>query len=127
MSSTRRGTAASLLGTIIALTAWHGAQAQTKAPAYVVNEIEVTDPAGFQTYAARQGALLQSFGGRFLVRGGATETIAGTPVGQRVVIYVFEGMDKLEAWRKAPEQQELTAIRDRSSRFRSFAVEGLAN
>ena len=97
------------------------------APAYVVNEIEVTDQAGFKTYADQQGALIQSFGGHFLARGGATETLEGAKAGSHVTIYVFENMDRLKSWRSAPEQQELTALRDRSSHFRAFAVEGLSN
>lgn len=103
------------------------ATAANAAPAYVVNEIEVTDPATFQTYQTRQGALIQSFGGRFLARGGAAESIAGSPVKTRIVIYAFDSADKLHAWRDAPEQAELVALRDKSSHFRSFAVEGLAN
>lgn len=97
------------------------------AQAYVVNEIEVTDPATFQTYSTRQGALIQSFGGRFLARGGAAETIAGSPVQTRIVIYAFDSVEKMHAWRAAPEQAALIALRDKSSHFRSFAVEGVAN
>lgn len=104
-----------------------GAPAKDQPMAYVVNEIDVTDPAVFKTYAERQGALIRSFGGQFLARGGKTETIAGAALRQRTVIYVFDDMDQLQAWRNAPEQKELTALRDKSSNFRSFAVEGCAD
>jgi len=113
--------AAALLGA--ALTVGIGARAQA-APGYVVNEIEVTDETVFQTYRTQQSALIRSFDGRFLARGSTTETIAGAPAASRVVIYVFDSMEKLRAWRNAPEQTALNAIRDRSSKFRSFAVEG---
>lgn len=116
--------AAALLITGLAIGTAAGAWA---APAYVINEIEVTDQAGFKAYADRQGALIQSFGGHFLARGGATETFEGAKAGPRVTIYVFDNMDKLHAWRAAPEQKDLTALRDRSSHFRAFAVEGLPN
>ncbi len=42
-------------------------------------------------------------------------------------MYVFESMDKLRAWQNAPEQKDLALLRDRSSDFHAFAVEGLAN
>ena len=42
------------------------AQSSQPAPAYVINEIEVTDQAGFATYAKRQGPLVEKFGGHFL-------------------------------------------------------------
>ena len=96
------------------------------APAYVVNEIEVTDQAGFATYAKRQGELIEKFGGHFLARGGATEMITGAPTKARVAIYVFDSVAKANAWHNAPEQAELAALRDKSSTFRSYIVEGCA-
>ena len=101
-----------------------GARAQC-APAYVVNEIEVTDQVGFKSYAEQQGDLIHSFGGRFLVRGGKTETIAGARVEPRITIYVFDSMDKVKEWESVPAQKQLAALRDRSSHFRSYVVEGL--
>jgi uncharacterized protein (DUF1330 family) len=99
------------------------AQSAAAAPAFVVNEIEITDPTGFATYATREGALITRFGGRFLVRGGALDSIAGGSP-ERVTIYVFENRAQAQAWRDAPEQKELATIRDKSSHFRSFIVEG---
>lgn len=97
------------------------------APVYVVDEVEITDPAVYKIYVARQVPLIKSFGGRFLVQGGATNSIEGAPPAPRVVIYVFESADQLQAWRDGPEEKELIAMRDRSSHFRSFSVEGLPN
>jgi uncharacterized protein (DUF1330 family) len=126
-------TSASKLGLIITATglgvlALSGLHAQTSAsaPAYVINEIEVTDQAGFATYAQRQGALVDKFGGRFLARGGKAEAVAGTPLPKRITIYVFDSLEKAEAWHNAPEQKDLATIRDKSANFRSFIVEGCA-
>jgi uncharacterized protein (DUF1330 family) len=96
-------------------------------PVYVVDEIEITDAATYKGYVERQVPLIKSFGGKFLAQGGTTTPIEGAPPAKRVVVYVFESPEKLEAWRAGPEQKELIAIRDRSSHFRSYAVEGLAN
>ena len=101
------------------------AQSQPAAAAYVVNEITVTDPAGFATYATREGALVEKFGGRFLARGGRAASVSGAVPG-RVAIYVFDSMAKARAWRDAPEQAALTELRDKSSMFFSFIVEGCA-
>lgn len=112
-----------------AAAAIHTIHAEPKPPlpAYVINEIQVTDQAGFATYAKRQGVLIEKFGGHFLVRGGATETIAGPATKSRIAIYVFDSMAKANAWHDAPEQKELAAIRDKSSNFRSYVVEGCAD
>jgi uncharacterized protein (DUF1330 family) len=111
---------------VLAFSGLH-AQGKPAAPAYVINEIEVTDPAGFAAYATRQGALIEKFGGRFLVRGGKTDATVGAPLPQRVTIYVFDSLEKAIAWHNAPEQKDLAAIRDKASSFRSFIVEGCAS
>jgi len=103
------------------------AQPKPPLPAYVINEIQVTDQAGFAAYAKRQGVLIEKFGGHFLVRGGAIETIAGPATKSRIAIYVFDSMAKANAWHDAPEQKQLAAIRDKSSNFRSYVVEGCAD
>lgn len=94
---------------------------------YVVDEIEITDPAIYKMYVARQVPLIKSSGGRFVVQGGATNSIEGAPPTPRVVIYIFESAEQLQSWRNGPEQKELIAMRNRSSHFRSFSVEGLSN
>ena len=127
MKAIHKATFAVLAAAVLAATAVQARHARFTAPAYVINEIDVTDPVVFKTYAERQGILITSFGGRFLVRGGKTESIAGSPLRQRTAVYVFDTMDKLEAWRTAPEQKELAVLRDKSSNFRSFAVEGCAD
>ena len=125
MKALYRWSLAVLAGAALGAVAVHGLRAQAKPPVYVVAEIEVTDPATYQTYVDRNGALVQSFGGRFLARGGKTETIAGPVPRGRVAIYTFESMEKMQAWRDSAPYKELIAIRDQSSTFRSFAVEGL--
>jgi hypothetical protein len=68
-----------LAGAALGAVTVQGLRAQAQPPVYVVAEIDVTDPATYQTYVERNGALVQSFGGRFLARGGKTEVIAGPP------------------------------------------------
>jgi uncharacterized protein (DUF1330 family) len=100
--------------------------AKAKPPVYVINEIDVSDPAGFKTYADRMGDLITSMGGKFIIRGGKTETLDGAPP-KRVTVYVFDSMEKVQAWHNSAGAKELKAIRDKSSNFRAFAVEGIAN
>jgi uncharacterized protein (DUF1330 family) len=104
-----------------------GASAAHAAPVYVVDEIEITDAAVYKVYVSRQVALIKSSGGKFVVQGGATNSIEGSAPAPRVVIYVFDSADQLQAWRNGPEQKELIAMRGKSSHFRSFSVEGLPN
>lgn len=114
-----------LAGAALGAVAVQDLRAQAKPPVYVVAAIDVTDPATYQTYVDRNGALVQSFGGRFLTRGGKTEVIAGLAPRGRVAVYTCESMEKMQAWRDSAQNKELIAIRDQSANFRSFAVEGL--
>ena len=124
MKAIYKWSVAVLAGVALGAVAVQGIRAQATPPVYVVAEIDVTDPATYQTYVDRNGPLVQSFGGRFLTRGGKTEAIAGPPPRGRVAIYLFESMEKMQAWRDSPQYKELIAIRDKSSNFRSFAIEG---
>jgi hypothetical protein len=58
-----------LAGVAIGATAIQGLNAQTKPLAYLVTEIDVTDPAGYQTYVDRNTPIIAAAGGRWLVRG----------------------------------------------------------
>lgn len=101
------------------------ANAQSKLPLYVINEIEVTDQVAFKIYADRQAALIKKNGGHFIVRGGAITAIEGTTP-KRFTEYVFEDVDHLKAWQNEPEQKELSLMRDKAAKYNSFMVEGLA-
>ena len=46
-------------------------------PAYLFANVEVTDAAGYEQYRQRVSATIEAFGGRYLVRGGATDGTGG--------------------------------------------------
>ena len=91
--------------------------------AYVVNEIWVTDPERFSTYAAQVAPTLELYGGRYVVRSGATESIEGAPPG-RIVILEFPDRAQALAWRASAAYQAILPIRDATSTSRVYVVEG---
>ena len=93
--------------------------------AYVVNEIVVTDAEVFQTYVAQVPATLPPFGGRYLVRSGASQAIEGEPPG-RLVILEFPDRAQALAWRASPAYSAILPIRDASSTSRVYVVDGYA-
>ena len=55
--------------------------------AYVLAEIEITNPDGYKEYTATVPATIAKYGGRFIVRGGAAATLEGErPARRRVLI-----------------------------------------
>jgi len=93
--------------------------------AYLIANIEVLDPAGFSEYRERVPATIAQFGGRYLVRGGATEALEGSWALNRCVILEFPDMARLKAWYASPEYAPLIAIRARTTRSKLAMVEGI--
>lgn len=90
---------------------------------YVVNEIWVQDAERFQTYAVQVPPTLAPFGGRYVARSGATESVEGDPPG-RIVILEFPDRVAALAWRASPAYQAILHIRDATSTSRVYVVEG---
>ena len=57
--------------------------------AYVIADVEVTNPAGYEPYRALAGASIAQYGGRFVVRGGAAERLEGPDEPARLVVIEF--------------------------------------
>jgi len=91
--------------------------------AYVVNEIWVKDLEKFQTYSVQVPPTLEAFGGRYIVRSGASEAIEGDPPA-RVVILEFPDRAAALAWRASPAYQAILPIRDATSTSRVYVVDG---
>jgi uncharacterized protein (DUF1330 family) len=94
-------------------------------PAYLVAELEVTDPAGFEEYRKGVPATIAAHGGRYLARGGALESLEGGWSPKRMVILEFPSLAQAKAWYTSPEYQELLALRQRSSNSKAVLIEGL--
>lgn len=102
----------------------HTLHGQTRPPAYVVTEIAVTDPEAFKEYAPKVQPSFAPFGGRYVVRGGQTHSLAGEPP-KRVVVLAFDDIAQVRAWYDSPQYETLKALRDKSGKARIFAVEGV--
>ena len=93
-------------------------------PAYVIAEVEVTNPAGYEPYRALAGSSVAQYGGRFIARGGTAELVEGSPEPQRVVIIEFADAAAARRWYNSPEYQAALPIRQANSRARALIVDG---
>ena len=91
---------------------------------YLIVEARVSDPAAYEIYKNLAEAAIAQYGGRYLVRGGAVETLEGDWTPKRTVILEFPDMDSLKAFWNAPEYQPLRAIRQKASTGRLVAIHG---
>jgi uncharacterized protein (DUF1330 family) len=94
-------------------------------PAYFVVELEATNMQAMEPYRAAVPATLAQYGGRFLVRGGATELIEGSPEPKRIVILEFADAAALKRWYHSPEYQKILPLRLANSTSRAFIVDGV--
>jgi uncharacterized protein (DUF1330 family) len=104
-----------------------GLHAQTTPPAFHVAEITVTNEEGYtKEYVPPVVKSIKDGGGKFVVRGGKTVSIAGSPAAPRVVIIQFDSLDKAQAWVNSPAFKAAQAIGEKHATFRLYQVEGVA-
>ena len=94
-------------------------------PAYLIAEIEVTDPETYEEYRQQVAPTVEQYGGRFLVRGGAVHGLEGEWNPKRLVVIEFPDMAGLRKWYQSDEYDRLKTIRQRSSIGKVLAVEGV--
>ena len=109
----------------------HGLHAQAKPPVYYVAEIDVTNPDAYaKEYVPKAQAIIKAAGGKFLAVGGTSggaklTAFDGEPP-KRAVVQVWDSMEKVQAWRNNPEYKEARKIGEKYAKFRSYAIEGMA-
>ena len=94
-------------------------------PAYVIAQIEITDPTTFEDYRRQVPATLAPYGGRFVVRGGAHETLEGTWQPKRMVVLEFPDRASAKAWWSSQEYAPAKAQRQRSANTDLIVIDGV--
>jgi uncharacterized protein (DUF1330 family) len=92
--------------------------------AYVIAEVEVTDPEAYKLYADRAPGVTLPPGGRYLARAGHVEALQGEPPRSRVVVIEFDSLEAARAFYYGKAYQEIVPLRQAASKGRLFLVEG---
>ena len=93
--------------------------------AYVIAEIDITNPEGYKAYTAAVPATVEKYGGRFMVRGGKAQALEGDWSEARRVILEFPSMEAARKWYDSPEYEKPLAIRKANSTGRLLLIEGV--
>jgi len=93
--------------------------------AYIVVEVDVTDAERYAEYRTMAPASLALYGGKFLVRGGAVETLEGDWQPSRFVILEFESVEQARRWWDSDEYREARDLRQSASTSKMIVVEGV--
>jgi uncharacterized protein (DUF1330 family) len=111
---------------------WLGSEAlhgQTRPPAYLVGQIDVSNPEGYaKEYLPKAREIIKAHGGRLVAAAGAASgaqvvAVDGEPP-KRVVIYMYPSMEALKAWRNDPEYVQVRHIGEKYAVYHTFAIEG---
>jgi uncharacterized protein (DUF1330 family) len=93
--------------------------------AYVIVDIQVTDPVSYEEYKKLAPPIVAAYGGKYLARGGKTETLEGDWLPKRLVILEFESAERAKAWLNSPEYRAPRQLRHRTTKTNMVVVEGV--
>jgi uncharacterized protein (DUF1330 family) len=91
---------------------------------YLYAEFEVLDPAEFEKYRERVGAVSASFGGRYVVRRAEPEVLDGDWPPKRLVIIEFDSPARVRAFYDSPAYQAILPHRLRSTKGHVLLLTG---
>jgi uncharacterized protein (DUF1330 family) len=93
-------------------------------PAYVIVEVDVHSAAEYEDYKKMTPGSLVPFQGKFIVRGGKTETLEGDWKPKRIVVLEFPTFELAKTWWASEEYAVAKALRQRTAHTRMIAIEG---
>ncbi len=93
--------------------------------AYVMVQLQITDPETFKKYQAQVPATIAQYGGRYLVRGGEYEVLEGEWPQLRHVVLEFPNAERAREWYDSPEYAPLKALRMSASEGNGILIQGM--
>lgn len=95
-------------------------------PAYVVVEIAIEDPVRYEQYKQMAPPSIAAYGGRYIVRGAATEVLEGSWSPPRFVMLEFPTADAARAWWGSPEYAPAKALRQSCAQTEMIIAQGVS-
>ncbi len=93
--------------------------------AFLIARVKIHDPEAYKAYTECSPAIVQSFGGQFIARGGSLETVEGAEFDGRLVIVQFPTRAAAHAFYHSPAYQELIKLRAGAADAEMIIVEGV--
>ena len=113
-------------GAVIGAVGVQMLHAQSTPRAYLIAEVQVTDPEAYKPYIPKAAQIVAQYGGQYLARGGKTESLEGAEPAGRVAVVQFPSMADLQKFWNSPEYREVAPIRRGASTSRFFVTEGVS-
>ncbi len=93
--------------------------------AYIIVDVTITEPIRYEVYKSLTPTSLLPYQGKFLTRGGTTETLEGDWQPGRMVVIEFPSTENAKAWWSSAEYAPAKAIRQETSETQMILIEGI--
>ncbi|HST29842.1 MAG TPA: DUF1330 domain-containing protein [Chthoniobacterales bacterium] len=93
--------------------------------AYIIVEIEITDPVGYEDYKKQAASTVHKYDGKYIVRGGKTEVLEGDWIPKRIVVLEFPTAARAKEWLNCEEYREPRKMRHRTAKTNMLLVDGI--
>jgi uncharacterized protein (DUF1330 family) len=94
-------------------------------PAYIISDVTVKDREAYEAYRRRAAPSIARYGGRYLARGGAIESLEGNWTPHIIVIVEFPDLESARTWYRSPEYAATLAFRDAGLSRNLVLVDGV--
>jgi uncharacterized protein (DUF1330 family) len=94
--------------------------------AYMIVQIDVTDMEQYREYTKLTPAIIEKFGGQFIVRGGDVVTLEGQPETRRVVVVQFPSVEVATNFYNSDEYQAAIKVREGAAIGQFIVVQGVS-
>lgn len=92
---------------------------------YLIVRVNITDMAKYQEYMALTPAVIEKFGGKFVVRGGERVTLEGPEETHRIVLIEFPDYETVQAFYNSDEYQAAARLRVDAAETQFVALDGI--
>jgi uncharacterized protein (DUF1330 family) len=90
--------------------------------AYVIGEVEITNPEVMKAYGPLIATAVKKFGGKYLARGSKPQVLEGGPA-HNMLIIEFADAETARNWFASPEYAAARAVRQGASNLRLVLVD----
>jgi uncharacterized protein (DUF1330 family) len=94
------------------------------AKGYIIANMDVTNPDQYADYRALAPAVIEAYGGKYLVRGGQSETLEGA-FHARTVVLEFPSFEAAKTFYHSAEYEAARQVREGAARVNLMVVEGV--
>jgi uncharacterized protein (DUF1330 family) len=92
---------------------------------YILLDLEITDPEGFQEYLKLAGPTVKHYGGKVLVEGAIPENLEGDWHPRLFSIGAFESVEQALRWYNSEGYAPAKALRFKVAKNKGIVVQGL--